>query len=98
MVFDQLKTYLWERLQDIHGDIRVVAFLRALSIVGMVGGFGAFLTGMLPPLAAVAIPRLQLAGPSLLKLSVVGLLVYSVSYLYYNATTTDYETNRIRHY
>lgn len=98
MLFEQLKSYLWDRLKQLHRDIRVLAFLRALSIVGMILGFSAFVMGIVPPLAAAALPRLQLAGPTLLKLSIVGLLVYSVSSLYYNATKTNRENELVHHY
>lgn len=83
----RLRRRLWETARRVHSDIRVAAFLRALSVVGMILGFAGFLVG-LNPFVAVLVPTLTVEGSVLLKIGITGLFVYSGSLLYYTATST----------
>lgn len=86
MIPAALKRLVMSAVRRVHDDIRVEAFLRALSIVGMVSGLGSFVLGINPFLAALVLPSLGIEGPTLLKFAVVGILVYCVSLAYYYAT------------
>jgi len=86
MIPAPLKRMVLSALRRAHDDVRVEAFLRALSIVGMVSGLGSFVLGINPFLAALVLPQLGVEGPTLLKFAVVGILVYCVSLAYYYAT------------
>jgi hypothetical protein len=86
MIPSILKTTVLAAMRRAHDDVRVEAFLRALSLVGMVTGLGSFVLGINPFLAAVVLPGTGIQGPSVLKMAVVGILVYCISLAYYNAT------------
>lgn len=87
MVLRRLKTDLWEYAVQLHGDVRVAGFLRALSVVGMVGGMTGFVVGMNPLVAAIVSVQMPIEASVLLRYGVLGLLVYSISLIYYNATS-----------
>ncbi|MUV90873.1 hypothetical protein GJ629_14000 [Halapricum sp. CBA1109] len=83
-------------IRRAHDDIRVEAFLRALSIVGMVTGLVSFVLGINPFLAAVVLPGTGIQGPAVLKMAVLGILVYCISLAYYNATGGFQRTDLMR--
>jgi len=85
-MFGPLRAWLWRRLRRVHGDVRVVAFLRACSVVGIVVGFSGFMIGLNPFVGAVAMGELSIAGETLPKLGVAGLLTHLGSLFYYIAT------------
>lgn len=93
MVLDSIKRRVWRVLVRIHGDVRVAALLRALSVVGMVGGLVGFMVGINPIFAAAIVAQGLFDGPTMPKIGVVGLVVYSASYAYYNATTPQILTD-----
>jgi hypothetical protein len=93
VVLDALKRWVWRLVVRLHGDVRVAALLRALSVVGMIGGMVGFMIGINPIFAAIVMARGLVAGTTLLKVGILGLAVYSASYAYYNATTPKFLTD-----
>jgi hypothetical protein len=87
MVLDRLRAVVWRYATGLHGDVRVAGFLRALSVVGMISGMSGFVVGMNPLVAAIVSVQFPVEATLLLKYGVLGLVVYSVSLIYYNATS-----------
>jgi hypothetical protein len=86
MRWDRYKRRIWERLTTVHADVRVAGFLRALSIVGIVGGFSGFMIGLNPVVAMLVIQQYDPGGDVLVRVGIGGLLVYVVSAAYFYAT------------
>jgi hypothetical protein len=90
---DRYKKAVWRWAVRVHDDARVAGFLRALSVVGMVGGMTGFVVGINPLFAILVSPQFPLETGEFLRLGVLGLLVYSVSLTYYNATSPTFTTD-----
>lgn len=86
-MLDTFRGLIWDSLVRLHDNVRVVAFLRACSIVGMVGGILAFAVGLNPVLGTVALGELSIAGEQLPKIGIAGLFTYLGCLFYYKATT-----------
>lgn len=82
MRWNTLKRQAWNAIVLFHSDVRVAALLRAISVIGIVGGFGAFLIGLNPLVAQWYGP----SGDSLLHVGIAGLFVHILSVAYYYAT------------
>jgi len=84
---------MWQWAVRLHSDARVAGLLRALSVVGMVGGMTGFVLGINPLFAILVSPQFPLSSGEFLELGITGLIVYSVSLTYYNATSPTFMTD-----
>jgi hypothetical protein len=98
MVWNWLKRKIWTGVVRLHADVRVAAFLRAVSVVGIVAGFSGFMAGLNPLVAPFVVQAYDPGGDTLIRIGVAGLLVHIASLGYYYATAPSHLQDGLMRY